>query len=105
MIDHVAYEVKDVEFFISFFHDVFGMEILKEGKDGNGNRQVWLDGGLQFNVNPSASASRGYFHHLAIKVDDLEAALKKAEKFGYVEAPQGRNWIIVGGNFCVEILY
>lgn len=105
MIDHVAFEVADAEFFIGFFHDVFGMEISKEGKDGNGNRQVWLDGGLQFNVNPSSSRSRGYFHHIAIKVKDLEETLRRASKYGYETAPQGRNWIIVNGNFCVEILY
>ncbi len=104
MLDHVAYETADVEFFIGFFHDVFGMEILKEGKDPKGNRQVWLDGGLQFNVNPDAPSARGFFHHIAIKVDDLEETLKKAERYGCVQAPQGRNWILVNGNFCVEIL-
>lgn len=102
-MDHVAFEVVDVQRMIDFFFSVFGMTIVKED-NLEGNRRVWLSGGLQFNENSNATSDNGFFHHLGICVEDVDIATNKAIELGCKQVPPGKNWVMMPENLCIEIL-
>lgn len=103
-IDHVCIETPSIGSQIEFFRDVFGETVTKETKDEYGRRKVWLSGGLQFNENPDARPDSGYMNHLAVSVDDLDGVLEKASKHEVKTLPAGRNWILIPGNICLELV-
>jgi catechol 2,3-dioxygenase-like lactoylglutathione lyase family enzyme len=102
-MNHVAFEVVDVQKMVDFFSSVFKMKILKEDNFG-GSRRVWLSGGLQFNENLSATTNSGFFHHIGIRVEDVDATFNKAMQLGCTQLPLGKNWVVMPENLCIEIL-
>ena len=102
-MDHIAFEVVDVQRMIDFFSSVFKMTLLKEDNLG-GHRRVWLSGGLQFNENPDATSNNGLFHHIGIRVEDVDEAIDKAMQLGCTQLSLGKNWVVMPENLCIEIL-
>ena len=47
-LEHMALRVKDLEWHIRFFEEVFGMQTRMEMGDAP-NRKIWLDGGSSGN--------------------------------------------------------
>lgn len=102
-MDHVAFEVVDVQKMVDFFISVFAMTILKEDNLG-GSRRIWLSGGLQFNENPNVTSNNGFFHHIGLRVEDVDEVINKAMQLGCRQLPLGKNWIVMPENLCIEIL-
>ena len=103
-LEHSAIFVKDLEWHVAFFEDVFGMGIRTKTTDGDVVAQVWLDGGVQLTRKADFDAEGGGFNHLGIMVEDLDAAVDAAYKYGVTEMPQGRNWVKLPEGVCIEIM-
>ena len=107
-VEHVAIRVKDIHWHINFFHDVLGMEAHDIDGRADAPNQYWSIGGLQFMSTPGFEAppsnDAGWLAHLGIMVDDVEAALTAAHKWGVKELPQGRNWLQLPDGLAVEFL-
>ena len=103
-LEHSAIFVKDMDWHITFFREAFGMDIRTKTMDGGEIAQVWLYGGVQLSRKTDFDADGGGFNHLGIMVEDLDAAVEAAYKFGVTEMPQGRNWVRLPEGICIEIM-
>ena len=103
-MDHAAINVKDLEWNIKFFADVFGFTVTKEGTADNGRRQVWISGGLQLVPADDVIADGGIMNHIAFTVDDLDGTLARADKYGVTHLAKGYNWIVLPTGLCIEVL-
>jgi len=103
-LEHSAIYVRDLEWHIKFFWDVFGMGVRTKTMNGDKVAQVWLDGGVQLTLKPDYDAVDGCFNHLGIMVEDLDKAVDEAYKNGVTEMPQGRNWVRLPEGICIEIM-
>lgn len=92
-LEHVAIWVKDIQWHIGFFENVFGMTMREVDGTREEPRQYWTLGGLQFISAPQHEGPEGRLAHLGVMCEDLEAALAAAQAFGVTEMPQGRNWL------------
>lgn len=108
-VDHVALNVKSTPWFSKFFEDVFGMRVQDTDRDAEGKvRQLWLNYGLQFIRNDDeedGGEENDAVAHIAIMVTDLNQALERAYAYPEVkQMPQGRNWLRLPENVCIEVL-
>lgn len=104
-VEHVAVRVKDLQWHIHFFEQVFGMSIRKKSQPGDALTQVWLHGGIQLLYAPDFdSAAHGQLAHLGIMVNDMEKTLEKAYALGVKQLPQGKNWFALPEGICIEIM-
>jgi predicted enzyme related to lactoylglutathione lyase len=111
-VEHVAIRVKDIKWHMKFFYEVLDMDVrqvdVSDGSDPNEPRQYWSVGGVQLLHTPSFEAppsnDSGWLAHLGIMVEDLDEALKRAEKFGVKELPQGRGWLQLPDGLAIELM-
>ena len=107
-VEHVAIRVADIQWHIDFFRDVLGMTLRDIDGPPDAPLQVWSIGGLQLISTPGFAAppsnDAGWLAHLGIMVDDVEAALVAAQKWGVSALPQGRNWLRLPDGLAVEFL-
>ena len=107
-VEHVAVRVSDIQWHINFFRDVLGMDLRDIDGPPDAPRQYWSIGGMQLMSTPGFTAppsnDAGWLAHLGIMVDDVEAALAAAQKWGVKELPQGRNWLQLPDGLAVEFL-
>lgn len=107
-VEHVAVRVRDIRWHINFFHDVLGMDVREIDGPTDAPLQYWTLGGMQlvstpgFDAPPSNDA--GWLAHLGIMVQDLEAALVEAKKWGAQALPQGRNWLQLPDGLALELI-
>ena len=82
-MDHAAINVRDLDWNIRFFEDVFGYTVTKEGTADNGRRQVWISGGLQLVPADEAAAEGGIMNHIAFTVSSraIKCRYQNAEHF------------------------
>lgn len=93
-ISHVAINVKDFEWHVRFFQDVFGMTIARMDGD-RPDRKVWFEQGIQVNETEDASLEQapGCADHIGIHTDDVEAVLRKSREYGCTSVPgKGEHW-------------
>jgi catechol 2,3-dioxygenase-like lactoylglutathione lyase family enzyme len=107
-VEHVAIRVNDIQWHISFFREVLGMEAREIDGPLEAPNQYWTIGGLQLMSSPGfvarPSNDAGWLAHLGLMVDDVEAALAAAHTYGVKELPQGRNWLQLPDGLAVEFL-
>lgn len=100
-MDHIAIRAQSIEWYVRFFSDVFGTEIVKT----NGEDQVWLSNGLQLNRSSgSIDMNHGLLDHIAIRTEDLYDCLRKARKYDIKTMDRGDNWIVLPTGLCIELL-
>ncbi|MBE6935778.1 MAG: VOC family protein [Ruminococcaceae bacterium] len=103
-LDHMAFYVKDLDWSIAFFRDVFGMTVTRVAGNPEKPDQVWLSGGLQLVSDPAFAAGEGRSAHLGINVEDLDACLAEAYARGVKELPKGHNWIELPDGLQIEVM-
>jgi lactoylglutathione lyase len=103
-LEHVAIFVRDIQFHIRFFEEVFGMTMREVDGTPDEPRQYWTLGGMQFIAMPDHSAPEGRLAHLGIMCEDLEAALTAARRFDVQEMPQGSNWLRLPDGLAIEFI-
>ncbi len=95
-IEHAAYEVDDIDWYLDFFDQVFAMKPYRT-KESDGLRQYWLEGGVQLCESREARREDGRCSHLCLLVNGLEEARNQALALGakpmakhhWVELPDG----------------
>mgnify|MGYP005758636193 FL=1 len=102
-LEHMAIRVRDLEWHIRFFEEVFGMPVKKRMGEAP-NRKVWLEGGIQLNETTEFDGPEGRADHLGIMTDDVEGALDRAYARGVREMKQGKNWIELPDGLCIEVI-
>ena len=104
-LEHVAIRVRDIDWHIRFFREVFGMTPYRANGPENAPEKVWTIGGMQFNADPEFSGPEGRTDHLGIMVDDLEEVLQEAQKWeGVKTLPQGRHWLALPDGLVLELM-
>ena len=103
-VEHVAIKVKDIDWHLRFFREVRGMTVREVMGPESKPEKAWTIGGMQFNVDPAFEGPEGRMAHLGIMVEDLEAALSEAAKWGVRELPMGRNWLALPDGLELELM-
>jgi len=103
-VEHVAIWVRDIHWYIKFFHEVCGMTMREVQGPLESPAQYWTLGGMQFIAKPDFSGPEGRLGHLGVMCEDLEAALSAACEFNVAEMPQGRNWLRLPDGLAVEFI-
>ena len=103
-LEHVAFWVKDIHWYIRFFRDVCGMTMREVQGSEQDPAQYWTLGGLQFIASPDFAGPEGRLAHLGVMCEDLEATLAAARGFDVTEMPQGRNWLRLPDGLAVEFI-
>ncbi len=107
-VEHVAIRVKDIEWHLRFFRGVLGMDVREtmgaEGALEKVPEKAWTIGGMQFNADPAFDGPEGRMAHLGIMVEDLDAVLSEAAKWGVRELPMGRNWLALPDGLELELM-
>lgn len=103
-LEHTAIYVKDIEWHINFFKEVFGMELDRQGQTAAGRKQVWTIGGVQFVHDPQFGAGEGRLAHLGIMTDDPAKAEELALANGAVTAQPGGKWISLPEGIVIELM-
>lgn len=101
-IEHAAYKVENLDWYVRFFSEVFEMEVTRQAVASNGSRQVWLMGGVQLCEQPQPCTADGRTDHLCLIVDDLEAARAKALALGCSELPK-HHWVMMPDGLRIEM--
>ncbi len=104
MVEHVAYQVSDINWHTNFFQTVFGMKISKIKGDQDAPEIVWLSGGIQ--LISVAKTPEKMSDHIGMVVADLEATLTLVKKLPDVHPAQGKdqNWIILPDGAVLELI-
>lgn len=103
-VEHVAIRVRDIDWHLRFFREVLGMSVREAMGAENAPEKAWTIGGMQFNADPGFEGPEGRLAHLGIMVEDLEAVLAEAQKWGVRELPMGRNWLALPDGLELELM-
>lgn len=103
-VEHVAIWVKDIQWHIRFFHEVFGMTLRDVHGSLDNPSQYWTLGGMQFIAKPDFAEPEGRLGHIGVMCEDLEAAIAAAQAFGVTAMPQGHNWLRLPDGLVVELI-
>ena len=103
-VEHVAIKVKDIDWHLRFFREVLGMTVREIMRPADRPEKTWTIGGMQFNADPDFKGSEGRMAHLGIMVEDLNAVLAEAGKWGVRELPMGRNWLALPDGLELELM-
>lgn len=102
-LEHMALRVKDLDWHVNFFKDVFDMPVRME-LGQKPERKIWLHAGIQLNEVLDFSGPEGRADHLGIMAEDVQNVLKKAKEWGCTTLPQGENWIQLPEGICIEVI-
>jgi len=105
-VEHVAVWVRDLEWHVRFFAEVFAMHVRAvDVADGGRTTQCWTVGGLQLMVlDHEATAPVHPVAHLGIMCEDRDAAVDRALALGAQSLPHGRHWLRLPEGLVVEVL-
>ncbi|MBR2591489.1 MAG: VOC family protein [Oscillospiraceae bacterium] len=102
ILNHAALNVRDFEWYLNFFEDVFGMK--EEKRQGvMPYRKIWLDGGIQLNECQVEIDSEGPMDHLGFTADDVDAVIKEAKDRGCIAVPYKPTWFILPNGVVIEM--
>ena len=101
-VDHVAFNVENIDWYSNIFREVFGMNIKKTVGESP-NRKVWFVGGIQLNECTNDIKDKR-FDHVAIVVDNIEKAIELLYQRGCMISGRGRNWIQLPNKVLIELL-
>ncbi len=101
-IHHAAYYTAELDWYVPFFGQVFGMTVEKSRTGPDGLREVWLAGGIQLVEVAEATPANGKAAHLCLLVEDLEAVREKALALGC--SPMDKHhWVQLPDGLCLEL--
>lgn len=103
-IEHIAIPVRDIDWYVRFFAEAFGMTVRQIDGPADNPVQVWTIGGIQLVSDPSFKGPEGRLLHLGIITDDLEAAIERVEEWGGKATGKGPNWLILPDGLYLELL-
>lgn len=101
-IHHVALNVADLDWYLRFFQEVFGMQIERTRGEAPG-RCVWLAEGIQLNEKPDAADNGNICDHISIGTDAIPETVARAIELGCAPLPNGAHWFALPNGAKVEL--
>ena len=111
-LDHVAIRVENLEWYLEFFRDVFGMEITQaRGADPTRPDEVWI-GGFQLTrdtrYQPPRDGQAERAWHVAVDVPDLDTAARAMSTYPQVRLwdgkPEHQYWFLLPDGLIIELV-
>lgn len=102
-IHHSALNVKDFNWYVSFFEDVFEMSI-RQTRGAVPNRKLWFHQGIQLNECPNNTTAGTLYDHIGISTDNPEEVLSRALKKGCVQIPDKPRWFRLPDGIVIELM-
>ncbi len=100
-IEHAAYNVKDMDWYLRFFEEVFELVPYRE-RTTDGLREVWLNGGIQLCESADLQTEDGRCSHLCLLVDGMEEIRQKALALG-AEPLTKHHWLQLPDGLKLEM--
>ena len=101
-LDHAALNVRDLEWYLNFFEEVFNMKEEKRQGDMP-YRKFWLDGGIQLCECQVDTGSAGPMDHICFVSDDVDAVIEAAKARGCITVPYKPTWFILPNGVVIEM--
>lgn len=101
-IDHAAYYVSELDWYVDFFAQVFGMGVTKTRTNPDGLRETWLAGGIQLCETAEVQKTDGRAAHLCLIVEDVEEAREKALSLGCTPMVK-HHWVKLPDGLSLEL--
>lgn len=101
-IHHVALNVKDYDWYLKFFTEVFEMTVERE-KGEIPNRQVWFNEGIQLNEVSDMGVHGGMYSHIGIASDDWDTIIERAKSFGCTQYEVKKHWFDTPEGYAIEL--
>jgi len=101
-LNHTALNVKDFDWYLNFFLEVFDMEIQRELGEAP-ERKVWLAQGIQLNEVPKEEEMGQLYDHLGFVVEDVPALKALAVEHGCACLPGKDHWFLLPNGVRVEL--
>ena len=102
-LEHVAIHVKDMDWHIRFFNEVFGMPVTLSFDESGETRQVWLLGGLQLIANTDFDETHiGPLAHIAIQCEAPSLVVTSAHSWGISSLPDRCDWLQLPQGLVIE---
>ena len=101
-IDHAAYYVSELDWYVDFFAQVFEMTVTKARTGEDGLREVWLSGGIQLCQRAEPQREDGRTAHLCLIVEDVEQARERALALG-CEPMAKHHWVKLPDGLSLEL--
>ena len=101
-VEHTACRVKDLDWCVRFFTEVFDMPIrLSPGEKPN--RKIWLHAGIQLNEDITFDEKEGRLDHIALMTTDYDNVHEKCLAWGCTVLPAGDNWLKMPNGIVIEL--
>lgn len=91
MLHHVCIGVRNFDWYLDFFQEVFGMTVERTAKEAP-HRQLWFDQGIQLKELTEDSTFGTFCDHISIGVDDIPATVAHAVSKGCKPLAKGAHW-------------
>jgi predicted enzyme related to lactoylglutathione lyase len=105
-VEHAAIYAGNIEWYIQYFREVFGMEILEMEKQEDKLKQVWLHGGIQLTAFPDFKISEPQkqgITHIGLMVEDVRSAVDESHARGLQPVKGKENWVWLPDGVALEI--
>ncbi len=100
-IEHAAYNVNDMDWYLNFFKEVFELTPYRE-RTTDGLRECWLDGGIQLNETTVPQNEDGRCSHLCLLVYGLDELREKALALGALPTEK-HHWLRLPDGLQLEL--
>lgn len=102
-LHHVSIMADDYDWYVSFFRDVFGMEVEKT-KGEAPKRNIWFKEGIQLRECVQLPPASGVYDHFAFGSDDIPGTVAKALAAGCQPlSPEKPHWFVLPNGAGVEM--
>ncbi len=103
IINHVAFRIKDFDWYVRFCEDVLGMTISRT-KGEAPKRQIWFGEGIQLmEVLEEPEMIGDIFHHIGLHSDCVSETVEKALALGCREVEGKPHWFELPNGVFVEL--
>lgn len=101
-LEHMAFKVKDFDWCVEFFQEVFGMPVrLSLGEKPH--RKIWLHAGIQMNEDVDFYDENGRCDHFSLMTDEYDTVLQKCLDRGCTQTEAGENWLRMPNGMVIEL--
>ena len=101
-IHHVALNISDMDWYVAFFENVFGMTVQRTAGE-KPKRRLWFGEGVQLNECESDLTCGNACDHFSLAVEDVPAAVKQAIEAGCAALPDGAHWVALPNGVRLEL--
>ncbi len=101
-IHHVALNVQDLDWYVRFFTQVFGMTVQRTRGQAPA-RQIWFAEGIQLNEAAAPGEAGSLYDHLSVAVENIPETVRAACDMGCTPLPNGAHWFMLPNGAKVEL--